>query len=71
MGLTIMLCMHPPQGDASYLQMNFAGLQEDLPAGLLSSLPPDQPVVLLSSLQFAVVHIVFVTDRSFTGVDTC
>lgn len=68
--LTIMLCTHPSQGDASHLQMNFAGLQEDLPAGLLSSFPPEQPTVLLSSLQLVVEHIVFMTDRSFTSVDT-
>lgn len=48
----IMLYMHPPQGDASYLQMNFAGLQEGPPAGLLSSLPPEQPVVVPLSPNF-------------------
>lgn len=67
--LTIMLCMLPPQRETSHLQMNFAGLQELLPAGLLSSVPPEQPMVLLSSLQLAVVHIVFMTGRSFTDVD--
>lgn len=38
-------------------------------AGVLSSVPPEQPMALLSSLQLAVVHIVFMTDRSFTDVD--